>query len=74
MHSAIALYQRTQCLLHGQTKKYKGALCIVEIHYTQLQLSIVHGRSAYHYGQIRIMHVESAPYHRGRCIVSGLTT
>ena len=35
LHSGIAIDQGTQCLLHGRTTKYKDALRIVEIHYTQ---------------------------------------
>ena len=36
MHSGIELDPVTQCLLHGRSRKYKRALCIVEIHYTQV--------------------------------------
>ena len=36
LHSGIGLDQGTKCLLHGRTTKFKGALRIVEIHYTDV--------------------------------------
>ena len=66
MHSGIALYQGTQCLLHGRPITYKGALCIVQNSLYKGPLPIVHGGSASYECQIRIKDDEIAPYHRAR--------